>query len=126
MYKVERQVPSQEWLPEAVRGFQEIMKSWGCSTLSALHKDGCLSMATLRKLDPLHTDPSISLETVVGMIGKLMNMARLIFSDDEQPKVQSTLASVLAQVIAASSPLTERDKEQAESRKRVRYKHRFC
>ena len=113
-------------MKEAIGGFQEIMKSWGCSTLSALHKDGSLSMTTLRKLDPSAPDPSIGLETVVGMIGKLMNMARLIFSESEQPKVQSTLATVLARIVAASAPLTASDEAKALERKRIRYKHQFC
>ena len=123
---VEHQAPLQEWMKEAIRGFQEIMKSWGCSTLSALHKDGSLSMTTLRKLDPSAPDPSIGLETVVGMIGKLMNMARLIFSESELPKVQSTLATVLARIVAASAPLTASDEAKALERKRIRYKHQFC
>lgn len=126
MCMVERQDPSQNWLQEAIRGFQEIKKSWGCSTLSALHKDGCLAWPTLSKLDPRNPDSSICLETVVGMIGKLMNMAPLIFTDSDLQRVQSTLASVLANVVAASSPLTTKDKEKAVDRKRIRYKHRFC
>lgn len=126
MCMVEHQAPSQEWLEEAIGGFQEIMKSWGCSTLSALHRDGCLSMATLRKLDPQSPDPTIGMETVVGMIGKLMNMARLIFSESEQPRVQATLASVLARVVAAHSLLTPSDVAKASDRRRIRYKHQFC
>ena len=113
-------------MKEAIGGFQEIMKSWGCPTLSALHRDGCLSMATLRKLDPRNPDPSIGLETVTGMIGKLMNMARIVFSESEQPRVQSTLATVLARIVAASAPLTSGDEAKALERKRIRYKHQFC
>lgn len=126
MCMVEHQTPLQEWLQEAIGGFQEILKSWGCTTLSALHKDGCLSMATLRKLDPQNPDPTISIETVVSMIGKLMNMAQLLFSESEQPRVQSTLASVLARVVAAHSQLTATDKAKALERRRIRYKHQFC
>ena len=126
MCTVEHQAPLQEWMKEAIGGFQEIMKSWGCSTLSALHRDGCLSMATLRKLDPQNPDPSICMETVVGMIGKLMNMARLIFSESELSRVQQTHATVLARIVAASAPLTASDKAKAKDRKRIRYKHKFC
>lgn len=126
MRMVEHQAPLQEWMKEAIGGFQEIMKSWGCPTLSALHNDGCLSMATLRKLDPRNPDPSISLETVIGMIGKLMKIARIVFSESEQPRVQSTLATVLARIVAASAPLTARDEAKALERKRIRYKHQFC
>ena len=111
---VERQVPLQEWLQEAVRGFQEIKESWGCPTLSALHKDGCLSMATLRKLDPLSPDPSISKETVVAMIGKLMNMAQLLFVGEDLARVNATLVSVLAKVVMACTPLTASDKAKGE------------
>ena len=126
MCTVERQVPLQEWLQEAVRGFQEIKESWGCPTLSALHKDGCLSMATLRKLDPLSPDPSISKETVVAMIGKLMNMAQLLFVGEDLARVNATLASVLAKVVMAYTPLTASDKAKAEERKRIRYRHQNC
>ena len=83
-------------------------------------------MATLRKLDPQNPDPTISIETVVSMIGKLMNMAQLLFSESEQPRVQSTLASVLARVVAAHSQLTANDKAKALERRRIRYKHQFC
>ena len=126
MCTVERQVPLQEWLQEAVRGFQEILKSWGCTTLSALHKDGCLSMATLRKLDPLSPDPSIGKETVVAMIGKLMNMAQLLFVGEDLARVNATLVSVLAKVVMACTPLTTSDKAKAEERKRIRYRHQNC
>ena len=126
MCMVERQHPISEWMEEAIGGFQEIMKSWGCSTLSALHKDGRLSMTTLRKLDPRNPDPSICMETVVKMIGKLMKMSLLIFSESELPRVQSTLASVLARIVAAHAQLTASDKAEALKRKRIRHKHQFC
>ena len=126
MCMVERQPPLPEWMQEAIGGFQEIMKSWGCSTLSALHKDGRLSMTTLRKLDPRNPDPSICMDTVVDMIGKLMNMALLIFSEGELPEVQATLASVLARIVAAHAQLTASDKAEALKRKRIRHKHQFC
>ena len=126
MCMVERQHPISEWLEEAIGGFQEIMKSWGCSTLSALHKDGRLSMTTLRKLDPRNPDPSICMKTVVEMIGKLMKMSLLIFSESELPRVQSTLASVLARIVAAHAQLTASDKAEALKRKRIRHKHQFC
>ena len=115
--------PLSEWLEVAVNGFQEIKKSWGCTTLSALHKDGSLSMKTLGKLDPRNPNPSIGIETVVMMIGKLMNVAELIFSGADQVRVQSTLTSVLARVVAASVPLTSNDRAKAMERRRIRYKH---
>ena len=115
--------PSSEWLQVAVNGFQEIKKSWGCTTLSALHKDGSLSMKTLGNLDPRNPNPSIGIETVVMMIGKLMNVADLIFSSADLVRVQSTLTSVLARVVAASVPLTSNDRAKAMERKRIRYKH---
>ena len=80
--------PLSEWLEVAVNGFLEIKKSWGCTTLAALHKDGSLSMKTLCKLDPRDPDPSIGIETVVMMIGKLMNVAPLLFSDSDLERVQ--------------------------------------
>ena len=113
-----------EWLEVAVNGFQEIKKSWGCTTLSALHKDGSLSMKTLGKLDPRNPNPSIGIETVVMMIGKLMNVAPLLFSGADLKRVQSTLTSVLARVVAASVPLTENDRANAMERRRIRYKHK--
>ena len=116
--------PSSEWLEVAVNGFQEIKKSWGCTTLSALHKDGGLSMKTLGKLDPRNPNPSIGMETVVMMIGKLMNVADLIFSSADLVRVQSTLTSVLARVVAASVPLTSNDRAKAMERRRIRYKHK--
>ena len=116
--------PLSEWLEVAVNGFQEIKKSWGCATLSALHKDGSLSMKTLGKLDPRNPNPSIGIETVVMMIGKLMNVADLIFSGAEQERVQSTLTSVLTRVVSASAPLTENDRSKALERRRIRYKHK--
>ena len=116
--------PSSEWLQVAVNGFQEIKKSWGCTTLSALHKDGSLSMKTLGKLDPRDPDSSIGIETVVMMIGKLMNVADLIFSGADLERVQSTLTSVLARVVSASVPLTSNDRAKAMERKRIRYKHK--
>ena len=115
--------PLSEWLEVAVNGFQEIKKSWGCTTLSALHKDGSLSMKTLGKLDPRNPNPSIGIDTVVMMIGKLMNVAELIFSGADQLRVQSTLTSVLARVVSASVPLTENDRAKALERRRIRYKH---
>ena len=115
--------PLSEWLEVAVNGFQEIKKSWGCTTLSALHKDGSLSMKTLGKLDPRDPNPSIGIDTVVMMIGKLMNVAELIFSGADQVRVQSTLTSVLARVVSASVPLTENDRSKAMERRRIRYKH---
>ena len=115
--------PSSEWLQVVVNGFQEIKKSWGCTTLSALHKDGSLSMNTLGKLDPRNPNPSIGMETVVMMIGKLMNVAPLLFSDSGLVRVQSTLTSVLARVVSASAPLTENDRAKAIERKRIRYEH---
>ena len=115
--------PSSEWLEVAVNGFQEIKKSWGCTTLLALHKDGSLSMKTLGKLDPRNPNPSIGMETVVMMIGKLMNVADLIFSSTDLERVQSTLTSVLARVVAASVPLTSNDRAKAMERRRIRYKH---
>ena len=116
--------PLSEWLEVAVNGFQEIMKSWGCPTLSALHKDGSLSMKTLGKLDPRNPNPSIGIETVVMMIGKLMNVADLIFSGADLERVQSTLTSVLTRVVSASAPLTENDRSKALERRRIRYKHK--
>ena len=116
--------PLSEWLEVAVNGFQEIKKSWGCTTLSALHKDGSLSMKTLGKLDPRNPNPSIGIETVVMMIGKLMNVADLIFSGTELERVQSTLTSVLTRVVSASAPLTENDRSKALERRRIRYKHK--
>ena len=116
--------PSSEWLEVAVNGFQEIKKSWGCTTLSALHKDGSLSMKTLGKLDPRNPNPSIGIDTVVMMIGKLMNVAELIFSGADQLRVQSTLTSVLARVVSASVPLTENDRSKAMEHRRIRYKHK--
>ena len=116
--------PLSEWLEVAVNGFQEIKKSWGCTTLSALHKDGSLSMKTLGKLDPRDPDPSIGMETVVMMIGKLMNVADLIFSGADLERVQSTLTSVLTRVVSASAPLTENDRAKALERRRIRYKHK--
>ena len=115
--------PLSEWLEVAVNGFQEIKKSWGCTTLSALHKDGSLSMKTLGKLDPRNPNPSIGIDTVVMMIGKLMNVAELIFSGADQLRVQSTLTSVLARVVSASVPLTENDRSKAMEHRRIRYKH---
>ena len=115
--------PSSEWLQVAVNGFQEIKKSWGCTTLSALHNDGSLSMKTLGKLDPRDPDPAIGMETVVMMIGKLMNVAPLLFSDSDLVRVQSTLTSVLVRVVAASVPLTSNDRAKAMERRRIRYKH---
>ena len=112
-----------EWLEVAVNGFQEIKKSWGCTTLSALHKDGSLSMKTLGKLDPRNPNPSIGMETVVMMIGKLINVAPLLFSGADLKRVQSTLTSVLARVVSASVPLTENDWSKAMERRRIRYKH---
>ena len=116
--------PLSEWLEVAVNGFQEIKKSWGCTTLSALHKDGSLSMKTLGKLDPRNPNPSIGIETVVMMIGKLMNVADLIFSGADLERVQSTLTSVLTRVVSASAPLTENDRSKALERRRIRYKHK--
>ena len=116
--------PLSEWLEVAVNGFQEIKKSWGCPTLSALHKDGSLSMKTLGKLDPRNPNPSIGIETVVMMIGKLMNVADLIFSGADLERVQSTLTSVLTRVVSASAPLTENDRSKALERRRIRYKHK--
>ena len=116
--------PLSEWLEVAVNGFQEIKKSWGCTTLSALHKDGSLSMKTLGKLDPRNPNPSIGIETVVMMIGKLMNVADLIFSGADLERVQSTLTSVLTRVVSASVPLTENDRSKALERRRIRYKHK--
>ena len=116
--------PSSEWLEVAVNGFQEIKKSWGCTTLSALHKDGSLSMKTLGKLDPRNPNPSIGIETVVMMIGKLMNVADLIFSGADLERVQSTLTSVLTRVVSASAPLTANDRSKALERRRIRYKHK--
>ena len=116
--------PLSEWLEVAVNGFLEIKKSWGCTTLSALHKDGSLSMKTLGKLDPRNPNPSIGIETVVMMIGKLMNVAPLLFSDSDLERVQSTLTSVLARVVSASVPLTENDRSKALERRRIRYKHK--
>ena len=115
--------PLSEWLEVAVNGFQDIKKSWGCTTLSALHKDGSLSMKTLGKLDPRNPNPSIGIDTVVMMIGKLMNVAELIFSGADLVRVQSTLTSVLARVVAASVPLTENDRSKAMEHRRIRYKH---
>ena len=116
--------PLSEWLEVAVNGFLEIKKSWGCTTLSALHKDGSLSMKTLGKLDPRNPNPSIGMETVVMMIGKLMTVAPLLFSGADLKRVQSPLTSVLARVVAASVPLTENDRAKAMERRRIRYKHK--
>ena len=90
----------------------------------ALHKDGSLSMKTLGKLDPRNPNPSIGIETVVMMIGKLMNVADLIFSGADLERVQSTLTSVLTRVVSASAPLTENDRAKALERRRIRYKHK--
>ena len=81
-------------------------------------------MKTLCKLDPRNPNPSIGMETVVMMIGKLMNVADLIFSGAEQERVQSTLTSVLTRVVSASAPLTENDRSKALERRRIRYKHK--
>ena len=81
-------------------------------------------MKTLGKLDPRNPNPSIGIETVVMMIGKLMNVAELIFSGADQLRVQSTLTSVLARVVSASAPLTENDKAKSLERRRIRYKHK--
>ena len=80
-------------------------------------------MKTLGKLDPRNPNPSIGIDTVVMMIGKLMNVAELIFSGADQVRVQSTLTSVLARVVSASVPLTENDRSKAMERRRIRYKH---
>ena len=81
-------------------------------------------MITLGKLDPRNPNPSIGMETVVMMIGKLMNVADLIFSSADLVRVQSTLTSVLARVVAASVPLTSNDRAKAMERRRIRYKHK--
>ena len=81
-------------------------------------------MKTLGKLDPRNPNPSIGIDTVVMMIGKLMNVAELIFSGADQVRVQSTLTSVLARVVSASVPLTENDRSKAMERRRIRYKHK--
>ena len=80
-------------------------------------------MKTLGKLDPRNPNPSKGIDTVVMMIGKLMNVAELIFSGADQVRVQSTLTSVLARVVSASVPLTENDRSKAMERRRIRYKH---
>ena len=80
-------------------------------------------MKTLGKLDPRNPNPSIGIDTVVMMSGKLMNVAELIFSGADQLRVQSTLTSVLARVVSASVPLTENDRSKAMERRRIRYKH---
>ena len=80
-------------------------------------------MKTLGKLDPRNPNPSIGIETVVMMIGKLMNVAELIFSGADQVRVQSTLTSVLARVVSASAPLTSNDRAKTMERRRIRYKH---
>ena len=90
----------------------------------ALHKDGSLSMKTLGKLDPRNPNPSIGIETVVMMIGKLMNVAPLLFSGADLVRGQSTLTSVLVRVVSASAPLTENDKAKSLERRRIRYKHK--
>ena len=80
-------------------------------------------MKTLGKLDPRNPNPSIGIDTVVMMIGKLMNVAELIFSGADQLRVQSTLTSVLARVVSASVPLMENDRAKTMERRRIRYKH---
>ena len=80
-------------------------------------------MKTLGKLDPRNPNPSIGIDTVVMMIGNLMNVAELIFSGADRLRVQSTLTSVLARVVSASVPLTENDRSKAMERRRIRYKH---
>ena len=80
-------------------------------------------MKTLGKLDPRNPNPSIGIETVVMMIGKLMNVALLLFSGADLERVQTTLTSVLARVVSASVPLTENDRSKAMEHRRIRYKH---
>ena len=113
------------WLNIASQEIIAIMKSWGCPSLSSLHKEGLLTYKTLKKLDPDALDPSLELPTVQNMFAKLFVVAGKSLEGDRRQCVQQKLTTALMNVSSAAVTLSEDDIEKIEKRKRMRQHRQY-
>ena len=113
------------WLIVASQEIIAIMKSWGCPSLSSLHKEGLLTYKTLKKLDPDALDPTLALPTVQEMLAKLYVVASASLDGDRRQLVQQKLTTALMKVSSAAVTLSEDDREKIGKRKRMRQRRLY-
>ena len=110
-------IPS--WQTIAAEEIQAIMKCWGCTTLSSLHKNGIVDYKTLMKLNPANLDSTLKASTVQKMLVKLYLVAGKMLEGDRLMRTQAQIAQSLMKVSAAAMELSEKDKAEIEERKRI-------
>lgn len=108
------------WQQVAASEVQAIMQCWGCKTLSLLHKDGILDYTTLKKLDPAHLNPTLTLPAVTRMFTKLSLVADHVFEGERLAEIQAQLSTSLMQVSKAALTLKESDLKKIERRRKVK------
>ena len=113
------------WLIVASQEIIAIMQSWGCPSLSSLHKEGLLTYKTLKKLDPDALDPTLALPTVQEMLAKLYVVASASLDGDRRQLVQQKLTTALMKVSSAAVTLSEDDREKIGKRKRMRQRRLY-
>ena len=97
------------WQTIAAEEIQAIMKCWGCTTLSSLHKN----------LDPANLDPTLESATVLKMLVKLYLVAGEMFEGEKLKRIQNQIKESHMKVAAAAFELSEKDKANIEKRKRI-------
>ena len=107
------------WQTIAAEEIQAIMKCWGCTTLSSLHKNGIVDYKTLKKLDPANLDPTLESATVQKMLVKLYLVAGEMFEGEKLKRIQNQIKESHMKVAAAAFELSEKDKANIEKRKRI-------
>ena len=107
------------WQTIAAEEIQAIMKCWGCTTLSSLHKDGCIDYTTLKKLDPKDLNPTLTLSATLRMFVKLYLVAGEMFEGEKLKRIQDQIKESHMKVAAAAFELSEKDKANIEKRKRI-------
>ena len=113
------------WLMIASQEIIAIMKSWGCPSLSSLHKEGLLTYKTLKKLDPAALDPTLALPTVQDMFAKLYVVAGESLDGDRRQRVRQKLTTALMNVSSAAVMLSQYDREKIGKRKRMRQRRQY-
>ena len=116
--------PIPSWLAIAAEEIQAIMKCWGCTTLSSLHKNGIVDYKTLKKLNPANPDPSLEASTAQKLLVKLYLVAGEMLEGERLMLTQARITQSLMKVAAAAMELTEKDKANIEKRKRIN-SHKF-
>ena len=99
------------WQTIAAEEIQAIMKCWGGTTLSSLHKNGIVDYKTLRKLDPDHLDPTLTASATQRMLVKLYLVAGEMLEGERCERTQAQITQSLMRVAATARGLTAEEKE---------------